>query len=353
MGDNAKRNFIINTIYYSLWILIFLSIGRLLTKYILPFGIAVIVASLMQRPAKLLSKKTRLKKGICSVFLSATVYIILAAFLVFVILKVFSFTGVIIKSLSGFSDAASSLFENMQGLFEGLLGNVSEEVKNTADKIFQGILENSVLKLSSLLSDGAASVVKTAPAFLFSSIVALAATCYISRDYDNLSEFVKKMISEKTIKNYVKVKAVLKESVLKILGGYLILMLITFFELAIGLSFLKVKNWLILSAVIALIDALPVLGAGAFLIPWGIFNVIIGNKFLGIGLLILYVVLIVVRNFAESKIVGNKTGINPLFILFAMFLGLKFFGFLGVVVLPVTLIVIIKYYKNEMEEELS
>ena len=69
--------------------------------------------------------------------------------------------------------------------------------------------------------------------------------------------------------------------------------------------------------------------------------------------MILYVVLIVVRNFAESKIVGNKTGINPLFILFAMFLGLKFFGFLGVVVLPVTLIVIIKYYKNEMEEELS
>lgn len=353
MGNSAKKNFIINTIYYSLWILIFLSIGKLLTKYILPFGIAVIVASLMQRPAKVLSEKTRLKKGICSVFLSATSYIIVAAVLIFIILKIFSFTGVLIKSLSGFSDAASSLFSSVQGVFDGLLGNVSEEVKNTADKVFNSILENSVLKLSSFLSDGAALVVKTAPAFLFSSIVALAATCYISKDYDNLSEFVKKMIPEKTIKNCAKVKVVLKESVFKILGGYLILMLITFLELAIGLSILKVKNWLILSVVIALIDALPVLGAGAFLIPWGIFNVIIGNKFLGIGILILYVVLIIVRNFAESKIVGNKTGINPLFILFAMFLGLKFFGFLGVVVLPVTLIVIIKYYKNEMEEELS
>ena len=353
MGDSAKKNFIINTIYYLLWIAIFLITGRLLFKYILPFIIAIIVASLMQRPARMLSEKIKIKKGICAVVLSATVYITLAAFLIFIILKAFSFTGVIIKSLSNFSDAASSFFANIQGLFKGFLGNVSEEVKNAGDKIFHGILENAVIKLSSLLSNGAASVVKTAPTFLFSSIVALAATCYISRDYDNLSEFVKKMTPEKNIKAFLKVKVILKDSVLKILGGYLILMLITFLELAIGLSCLKVKNWLLLAIIISLVDALPVLGAGAFLIPWGILNIVMGNKFLGIGLMALYIILIVVRNFAESKIVGNKTGINPLFILFAMFLGLKVFGVIGLLVLPVTFIVIIKYYKNEMEEELS
>ena len=42
-----------------------------------------------------------------------------------------------------------------------------------------------------------------------------------------------------------------------------------------------------------------------------------------------------------------------MFILLAMFSGLKLMGAAGLIILPVTLIVVVNYYKNEMEKELS
>lgn len=348
-----RKQFIINAIYYGLWLLIILISGKFLFKYILPFVIAVIVASLMQKPAGFLSDKIGLRKGILATFLSTVVYIFLAVILIFGALKIFSLTGNLIKSLSGFSDIATKAYKAAEKISESIFGNISPELKETGNKVFQSVLENGLLKVSAVLSNTAANVIKFAPTFIFGSIVALASTCYIAKDYDGFVSFIKKIIPQKTVGNILKIKEIFKESVLKILGGYIILMFITFAEISIGLLVLRVKNWLIIGAIIALLDALPVLGSGAFLIPWGIINVIIGNSFLGIGLMILYLVIMLVRNFAEAKIVGNKTGINPLFVLFTMFLGLKLFGFIGLVGLPVTFIVVVKYYKNEMEEELS
>ena len=65
----------------------------------------------------------------------------------------------------------------------------------------------------------------------------------------------------------------------------------------------------------------------------------------------MYAVITLVRNFAEPKIIGEKIGINPLFTLLAMFIGLKTAGIAGVLLFPTALIVTVKYYKNEMNEE--
>jgi predicted PurR-regulated permease PerM len=62
---------------------------------------------------------------------------------------------------------------------------------------------------------------------------------------------------------------------------------------------------------------------------------------------------ILVRNFLEPKIIGKQIGINPLFTLIAMFLGLRIFGVWGLFLFPVVLIAVIKYYKSEPEESLS
>ncbi len=125
-------------------------------------------------------------------------------------------------------------------------------------------------------------------------------------------------------------------------------MLITFFELWIGLSVLKIKNAYLWALVIALIDFLPVLGTGAVMIPWAIYCALSGNTALAAGLAVLYLVITVVRNFVEPKIVSQQIGINPLFTLFSMYLGLKLFGGAGLVIFPIILIVTIKYYKEEV-----
>ena len=136
-------------------------------------------------------------------------------------------------------------------------------------------------------------------------------------------------------------------SVFKLIKGYGILMLMTFLELLAGFLILRVKYALLLSLLIAVIDILPVLGTGTVLIPWGIAGLILKNTALGIGILVLYAVITVIRNFAEPKIIGKQIGINPLFTLLSMFIGIKLLGFAGVIIFPTALIVTVKYYSED------
>ena len=101
----------------------------------------------------------------------------------------------------------------------------------------------------------------------------------------------------------------------------------------------------------AIVDLLPVLGTGTVLLPWGIILLISSDSFSGFGMIALYVVITLVRNFAEPKIIGSQIGINPLFTLLAMFAGLKLFGFVGLILLPITLIVTIEYYRKEINAD--
>lgn len=353
LGEQAKKSFIINVIFLSFWIAIFIIATKFLLGYMLPFVIAVCVATAMQKPAKSMEKLTRIPKGICATVLSAVLYILLAAGIIFGIMRFSVFAGNSISSLSTVGNSLTDLLSRFENALGVVLRNISPDFEDNSHKILSAVLSSVTERASVFLSNEAAEIVRAAPSFLFSSVVALAASCYIAKDFDALVEFIKNLLGNKTVKTVSKIAAILKSSVLKMIGGYLILMLLTFFELGAGLLLLRVKNWLIISFIIAVIDVLPALGVGAVLLPWGIINIVLGNRSLGIWLMILYLIITIVRNFAEPKIVGSKMGINPLFILFTMFLGIKIFGFAGLIILPVTFIVVIKYYKNEMEIESS
>ena len=76
------------------------------------------------------------------------------------------------------------------------------------------------------------------------------------------------------------------------------------------------------------------------MIPWGIYSIITGNLGLGIGLIILYAVITVLRQAIEPKLVANQVGLPSIVTIMAMFLGARIFGALGVVLLPLTVIVV-------------
>ena len=86
---------------------------------------------------------------------------------------------------------------------------------------------------------------------------------------------------------------------------------------------------------IAVFDILPILGTGGIVIPWAIVSVVLGYTELGVQLLIIYVIVTVVRNYVEPKIVGTQLGLHPIISLVSMFIGLRLFGFWGMFGLPV------------------
>ena len=118
------------------------------------------------------------------------------------------------------------------------------------------------------------------------------------------------------------------------------IMLLTFFELTIGLHILGIENALVIAFLIAIFDVLPVLGTGGIMLPWILISFLNNQVKTGVGLLILYLVITVIRNIIEPKIVGKQIGLHPLLMLMCMYLGARLFGFLGIFILPILILIV-------------
>ena len=126
------------------------------------------------------------------------------------------------------------------------------------------------------------------------------------------------------------------------LGGWLkaqlLLMLITFGELTAGLLVLRVELALLLAGLIALVDALPVFGAAAVLVPWGLVTLISGHTLTGVGLLVLCGTVTLVRSLLEPRLVGSRVGLHPLAALAGMYAGFQALGVAGMILAPLVLV---------------
>ena len=110
--------------------------------------------------------------------------------------------------------------------------------------------------------------------------------------------------------------------------------------LLVGFLVLNVDYAFLLALVIAVLDMLPVLGVGTVLIPWALWAFFQRNFYLGFGLAILYLVMLILRQIIEPKLLGKSLGIHPLLTLFAGYAGWQLFGFLGMLLGPVAAMMI-------------
>ena len=143
------------------------------------------------------------------------------------------------------------------------------------------------------------------------------------------------------------------------LGGYLkaeaTLILISFIISVIGLYLLKIigmdiKYPLLIALAIGFVDALPILGSGTVMVPWAIISALNGDLKLGISIIVLWIIMSVVRQFLEPKIVSGKIGIHPIFTLIAMYTGFKLIGVMGMLVGPIVLIILKSIFAKEIDE---
>jgi sporulation integral membrane protein YtvI len=336
----AKKRFLINFVYLLVIGLTVIIISRFLLFRMFPFILSIIVAALSQKPAAFLSQKTGVKKSFCAVVLSAVIYLGLCAGIIFLIYR-------LIVSSSGLIDFLPQILTTFSSIINKAEELITEYIPSDIDFSLSGLIQNVLESLTKFLTEIIKKFLTAMPSIFVSGIVALVAACYISKDYDGLSRFVKSLCGDKIYNRFLRIKTIFTNGVFKMLKGYFILMVITFFELWIGFLILKINNAYFWAFLIALIDLLPILGTGIILVPWAIYCAVAGNISVSVGLAVLYIIMVLVRNFCEPKIVSRQIGINPLFILFSMYLGLKLFGGAGIILLPIILMVTVQYYKQE------
>lgn len=124
----------------------------------------------------------------------------------------------------------------------------------------------------------------------------------------------------------------------KSLGGWLKaqgkLAAVTYCIVAAGLVILGVRYGLFWAVLVALVDAIPVLGTGTVLVPWAVVSLLQGQTIKGIGLLVTYGAALLTRTVLEPKLVGKQLGLDPLVTLLFLYAGYRFWGLLGMILAP-------------------
>lgn len=109
---------------------------------------------------------------------------------------------------------------------------------------------------------------------------------------------------------------------------------------AVGIFLLRMEHPVLMGIAIAVLDAFPILGSGMILVPWAVIRLMKGAVMQAIGLLIIYVVTVCIRELLEPKLMGTKLNIHPFYMLMATVIGVQLFGFWGIFTGPLALVMI-------------
>lgn len=351
MDQEAKKRFLVNMASVTAVVVLVWVASKFLLGYLLPFVIGGVLAFAVQRPARFVSSRLPLRSGTCAAILVAVLYIAVMGVIVLLVWQLIVQAAGLITALpvqlGGIAELMDKLSERISVMAQRLPPAISDAAMSAFDNAFSGLVSS----LTAFFSRVAASFAGNLPKYLFSGTVTIVASCYIAKDFEQLVRFAKGLIRPETYRTIGVIKDIITGSILKFAWGYVILSFITFIELTAGFFILRVKYAVVIAAVTAFIDILPVLGSGTVLLPWAVLCFLSGNFSRGAGLCVLYIIIMIVRYFAEPRIIGGSIGINPLLTLAAIFVGLRLGGVGGMIILPVVCIVVIDYYKRQMEAE--
>lgn len=126
-----------------------------------------------------------------------------------------------------------------------------------------------------------------------------------------------------------------KTAVLGWLKAQLRLCGVTWALVTAGFLLLGIRHAPLWAAAVALVDALPVLGTGAVLVPWSLVSFLRADTGRAFGLLGLYGAVTVIRSLLEPRLVGRQLGLDPLVTLIALYAGYRFWGLPGMILSPI------------------
>lgn len=327
--------------YYALIALGIFLFGKILLPVLVPFIIAYLMALALNRPVTYLKNKIRCPRPLSSALLLILIIAALSGVLGLVgtlvvswIESAFSFLpDIFIHGILPWLDKSANDLENWFATIDpDIAATIDTAVNNTMK-----VLASGVEKLSSVVLTWAGSAVTKIPMFLMNLLITIIATIFISSDLGMVKRFLCRLIPEKGKPTVQVAKSFFGHTVPKYFLSYVMLLGITFAELTLGLTILSVEKASTIAFFIAILDIFPVLGTGTILIPWAVISLISSNFKLAIGLLVMYVVITVIRQIIEPRLVASQISLHPLVTFVGMICGVKLFGFWGLIAVPLSI----------------
>ena len=342
--DMAYWTRVLNRVLYVVFILIGLWLSFKLAVFYMPFLIAFIIYLLMEPAIKWLIKKTNATRKISSIIIFIIVSIVILGLLTWGIVTLFSEASGLLQDLNQYIEKAYNLVQSFLAKLDFGKIKLPAEIENVLQNSSGDFLSNISIWVRNFLS-GLIKMITSIPTIAIYVSVTVLALYFMCVDkiyiLDQMEHHFPKTWMMRFGKHF--------RELVKVLGSYLkaeaTLILISFIICLIGLYILKFVGFniqfpLLVAIGIGFIDALPILGSGTAMVPWAIVCSLNGDFKFGISIIILWIIMSVVRQFLEPRLVSKNIGVHPIFTLLAMYTGFRFIGIIGMLIGPIALIVL-------------
>lgn len=314
------------------------AIAFFLLPYSLPLVFAFFTALLLEPGVQKLQKSGL--KRIHAVTITFTLFLLamggLAYFVVAILVEqTMMFSQKMPLFLSEITAVVNELIQKWQSYSSDIPREIITSLENSVETV-----KNMLLSFATNLTQAMIGYLTKIPEFLIHFLVYLVALFLISLDWPRLKKALEKHLSERTKQRLTIIITQLSRAGVGFIKAQFLLSVITFLLALGGLLMLRVDYPILFSLLIVVVDILPILGTGSVLVPWGIFHIANGHSATGIGLIVLFVAITVIRRTIEPKIFSSNLGISPLAALVSVYLGFRLLGFLGLFVGPAIVIVI-------------
>ncbi len=328
-------------------------VGLPLLSLLSPFVLALVLAWGLNPAVKWLQRHSGAPRKAISMVLVILVFAVMVGVL-------FGLGWAAVGQVRSLLDNRQSLLDELLEGLAGVVNSVQGWLSGLGDFVPQGVITTGEDLMAAVMdwvrgldfSGWLAQMAGQAPSmaanvsnFAVALVVFVMASYFITGDYPRLRfELTDRvpMVARDFCRS-------LKDIFMSAFGGYIksqiILSLGVFAILAVGFLFMGQPYGLLLAFALAVLDFIPIIGAGTVMVPWAVIDMVLAQYGEAAALMAVWGVIVLFRRFAEPKILGNQTGLSPILSLVGIYVGMKIGGVLGMVVGPLLLLVCINLAK--------
>jgi len=321
---------------------------RVLLPLFLPFLLAFLLAAATEKPALYLTDKTRLPRPLAGGLCVLVTYGLLVLGLFFLGRTALRELGHFLDALPSWAEKFSPVLENVRNVLQSYIrrlpGGLSKTVADAADNFFKngaGIFQGLPGRILGFVTN----IVGKLPSIFLFLITTAVSSFMMAAQLPKLRLWLSRVLPKKWRSRVTALWHRCRDTARGWLTAELKLSAVTFLIVTAGMFLLKAPYPLLLGALIALVDLLPVLGTGTILLPWSLVLFLQGNFLRGAALIALYGVAAVTKASLEPRFLGKQMGLPPLLTLVAVYAGFRMAGFWGLLLFPMAAAVGIQIWR--------
>jgi sporulation integral membrane protein YtvI len=328
-------------------------IGFKISIFYIPFIIAFLISLLIEPLIKFFMRKFKMKRKVSAILIFGLILAIIVGLIAWVIVTLITEATNFLNNINFYIEKISNESQNIIAKFEFDKIKLSDEMKLMLENSSGDFIQTGSNWIKSILTK-LLNVLTSLPTIGLYIVITILALYFMCTDKIYMLDQIEHHLPEKWVKNITRHIKALAKALGCYLKAQLKLILISFVISLIGLYFfsiigMNIKYPLLAGIGIAIVDALPIFGSGTVMVPWAVIAAFNGDIRLGISILVLWIIMCIVRQIIEPKIVSGQIGIHPIFTLIAMYTGFRFLGFIGMFVGPIVLIILKNIYEVRID----